>query len=255
MKLIKNKFADGGRLTYFNRHTSMDSETMSEILKMTNYPLLKEYFVEKNSEIKYDTIKSELEREEVSTGMINNYLSGLFDGYNYSNTDAFKKQMAKIKLVDKEFYDKVMTLYEKISKYPKINIEYAGGGRVTTNDGIIEAFLTSNRELKVGNLSTHYNQYDNQMLLRNYGTLIATRKENDVEITNIKYSKTTTKITNKIRNMALNKRMNISYVDKFSYGGETFTEKYIESQGGVEYYSVDYDDVNAQEYRDDILIH
>lgn len=68
------------------------------------------------------------------------------------------------------------------------------------------------------------------MLLRNYGTLIATRKENDVEITNIKYSKTTTKITNKIRNMALNKRMNISYVDKFSYGGETFTEKYIESQ-------------------------
>ena len=279
MKSIQNKFDDGGRLTNFNRHISMDSETMSEILKMTNYPLLKEYFVEKNGEIKYDRIKSELEREGVSTGMINNYLSGLFDGYNYSNTDAFKKEMAKLKIVDKEFYDKVMTLYEKISKYPKINVEYADGGeisvlnlrkgdkiktrkgdietitrkiesgyftkeseyshpfesiefierpnrtmaqggRVTTNDGIIESFLTSNKQLKVGNLSTHFNEYDNQMLLRNYGTLIATRIGNDVEITNIKYSKTTTTITNKIRNMALKKRMNISYVDKFAEGGE-----------------------------------
>jgi len=219
MKSTENNFADGGRLTHFNRNISMDSETMSEILKMTNYPLLKEYFVEKNGEIKYDRIKSELEREGVSTGMVNNYLSGLFDGYNYSNTDAFKKEMAKIKLVDKEFYDKVMALYEKISKYPKINVEYAEGGRVTTNDGIIESFLTTNKQLNVGNISTHFNEYDNQMLLRNYGTLIATRIGNDVSITNIKYSKTTTTITNKIKNIALQKRMNVSYVDKFAEGG------------------------------------
>jgi hypothetical protein len=101
------------------------------------------------------------------------------------------------------------------------NRRMAQGGRVTTNDGIIESFLTSERELKVGNLSTHFNQYDNQMLLRNYGTLIATRKGNNVEITNVKYSRTTTIITNKVNTMALNKKMNVSYVNKFADGGET----------------------------------
>ena len=45
----------------------------------------------------------------------------------------------------------------------------------------------------------------------------------------------------------------LTEVKSYNYGGETFTEKYIESQGGVDYYSVDYDDVNAQEFRDDIF--
>jgi hypothetical protein len=97
--------------------------------------------------------------------------------------------------------------------------KYADGGRVTTNDGIIESFLMSNKQLKVGNLSTHFSEYNNEMLLRNYGTLIATRKGNDVHITNTKYSITTSKITNKVRNMAINNRMNVSYVDTFEKGG------------------------------------
>lgn len=104
--------------------------------------------------------------------------------------------------------------------FDKIGGRYSDGGRVTTNDGIIEAFLTSERELKVGNLSTHYNENDKEILLRNYGTLIAVRKGKNVEITNTKYSKTTTIITNKVKNMALKNRMNVKYVDKFADGGE-----------------------------------
>ena len=123
-----DKFADGGQIIRFDRHASMDSATRNELVEMTSYPFLLEYEVEENGQIKYDRIKSELKREGVSTEMIKNYLSGLFDGYNYSNTDAFKKEMAKLKIADKEFYDKVMMLYEKISKYPKINREYEGGG-------------------------------------------------------------------------------------------------------------------------------
>lgn len=103
---------------------------------------------------------------------------------------------------------------------------YAGGGRVTTNDGIIEAFLTSNRELKVGNLATHFNEHDDEILLRNYGTLIATRKGNDVQITNTKYSKTTSTITNKLKNMAMNKGMNVNHTDKFADGGEAVDLEY-----------------------------
>jgi hypothetical protein len=124
-------------------------------------------------------------------------------------------------------------------------IIYADGGRVTTNEEIIEEFLTSNKELKVGNLSTHFNEHDSEVLLRNYGTLIALRKGNDVSITNIKYSKTTTTITNKVRMMALKKRMNVKHNDKFAEGGEAggkTQDNYNALIGriGDEFYFLDY---------------
>jgi hypothetical protein len=109
--------------------------------------------------------------------------------------------------------------------------DYAKGGRLTSNEDIIEAFLTSNREAKVGNLSTHYNEYDNQMLLRNYGTLIASRKGNNVHITSIKYSVTTTKITNMVNRMAKDKGLNVKYVEKFEDGGNT--SSYCYEIGGL----------------------
>ena len=129
----KNKFANGGEIIFFDRHASMDSETRDELQKMTSYPFLKEYFEGEDGEKKYDSIKSALEREGVSVSAINNYLSGLYDGYNYSNTEGFKKEMAKLKIADKEFYDRIIKVYEKISKYPKIVKEYADGGRVEYN--------------------------------------------------------------------------------------------------------------------------
>ena len=128
--LNKGKFADGGEVTFFDRHASMDSETRDELQKMTSYPFLKEYFEGEDGEKKYDSIESALEREDVSVSAIKNYLSGLYDGYNYSNTEGFKKEMAKLKIADKEFYDRIIKVYEKISKYPKIEREYADGGGV-----------------------------------------------------------------------------------------------------------------------------
>jgi hypothetical protein len=99
--------------------------------------------------------------------------------------------------------------------------DYAEGGRITNREGIIEAFLTTNRQVTVGNLATYFNKYDNQMLLRNYGTLIATRKGNDVDITNVKYSQTTSRITNEVNSMANQKGMNVRYVNEFAKGGLT----------------------------------
>jgi hypothetical protein len=111
------------------------------------------------------------------------------------------------------------------------NEDYANGGRLTSNEDIIEAFLTSNKEAKVGNISTHYNEYDNQMLLRNYGTLIASRKGNNLDITSIKYSVTTTKITNMVNRMAKDKGLNVKYVEKFEDGG--MTSSYCYEIGGL----------------------
>jgi len=128
--MIKYKYANGGQIIRFDRHASMDSATRNELVEMLSYPFLLEYDVEENGEIKYDRIKSLLEREGVKVYSIKNYLSGLFDGYNYSNTDDFKKEMAKLKIADKEFYDRIIKVYEKISKYPKIDKMMDNGGRV-----------------------------------------------------------------------------------------------------------------------------
>ena len=89
-----------------------------------------------------------------------------------------------------------------------------------TNEDILRSFLTSNRETQTNNLSTYYNQYDDFLLLRNYSTLIAIRKGNDVRITNIKYSNTTSKITNRLKALAEEMGYNVSYVSKFEGGGE-----------------------------------
>ena len=96
---------------------------------------------------------------------------------------------------------------------------YYNGG-MTRNEHILESFLTSNKNAKVNNLSTHYAENENQILLRNYGTLIAIRRGNDVEITSKKYSVTTTKIQNALQRMANNMGMNVSRVDGFEAGGQ-----------------------------------
>ena len=63
--------------------------------------------------------------------------SGLYDGYNYSNTEGFKKDMAKLRLADNYFYNKVMKVYDEVSKYPTIQKakQFAGGGDAGDNYG------------------------------------------------------------------------------------------------------------------------
>ena len=159
------------------------------------------------------------------------YSRNKFNRMNYAEQKEYydkinkQKTIYNLRLRDNSFYAVSKEIYDYAKDLPEEEEQnlfikyYADGGRVTSNEGIIESFLTSNKELKVGNLSTHYNEYDGEVLLRNYGTLIATRKENEVSITNTKYSITTTKITNKVRNMAINKKMNVNHVDKFEDGG------------------------------------
>jgi len=129
----EDRFKMGGEIIFFDRHASMDESTRDELTEMTNYPYIKEYDVEENGEKKYDRIESELKKEGVSVKTIDNYLSGLYDGYNYSNTEGFKKEMAKLKLVDNNFYNKIMEMYDKVSKYPKIDKKFADGGDIKGN--------------------------------------------------------------------------------------------------------------------------
>ena len=97
--------------------------------------------------------------------------------------------------------------------------KYAGGGM--TNEDILRSFLTSERQTQTNNLATFYSTLGSVMLLRNYGTLIAKRNGRRVEITNVKYSKTTSAITNRLKALAEQMGYNVSYVSEFSEGGST----------------------------------
>jgi hypothetical protein len=110
---------------------------------------------------------------------------------------------------------------------------YSNGGRLTSNEDIIEAFLTSNREAKVGNLETTYSTLGAVVLLRNYGTLIAKRRGKTVSISNKKYSVTTTKIQNMIERIANRMGLKVEKIDenKFALGGNTSAFEY--SIGGL----------------------
>jgi antirestriction protein len=98
---------------------------------------------------------------------------------------------------------------------------FMSGGRLTTNRELLEAFLDSKKELKVGNLTTHYSTMGDVLILRNYGTIIATRQGKKVSINSKKYSNTTTTITNLLERLANDEGMKVVKIseDKFEFGG------------------------------------
>jgi hypothetical protein len=112
-----------------------------------------------------------------------------------------------------------------------------------TNEDILRSFLTSNRETQTNNLSTHYNQYDDFLLLRNYSTLIAIRKGNDVRVTNIKYSNTTSKITNRLKALAEEMGYNVSYVSEFEGGGSVDESSFKKYANKYDFYTNEEDNV------------
>jgi hypothetical protein len=98
--------------------------------------------------------------------------------------------------------------------------EFENGGETfmaggMTNEDILRSFLTSERETQTNNLATFYSTLGAVMLLRNYGTLIAKRNGRRVEITNVKHSKTTSAITNRLKALAEEMGYNVSYVSEF----------------------------------------
>jgi len=102
------------------------------------------------------------------------------------------------------------------------DIKYAKGG-VTKNNEIIEQFLDEKTHNRLRNISIHYADNEDLMLLRNYGTLIATRKGNNVKVSDKKYSSTTSTIQNAIVREAKERGMKVKRVGEgeFAKGGKT----------------------------------
>jgi hypothetical protein len=96
--------ADGGEIRRFDRHEQMSSEMRGEILDTINEFYLIDGF-----------------------RRLQNYLFGLFDGYDYSQTEYFKEEMDKLKVEHPNLYNRIQKIYHKIDTYSFTKM--ADGGR------------------------------------------------------------------------------------------------------------------------------
>ena len=139
------------------------------------------------------------------------------DGQEY--TSIGKDEVGRDKFKGKDGVIRILPLHKM-----HLSSTYAGGGRVSKNEDVVESFLTLNDEVNTKNLSTHFSTLANAVLLRNYGTLIAVRVGKKVEITTEKFSNTTTVIQNMVERLAKLKGLKVVKVDEFKDGGSVFAE-------------------------------
>ena len=113
-----------------------------------------------------------------------------------------------------------------VGEFKDVDDEYSWGGRVKNNAEIIEKFLDRKTNDSISNITIHYNADEDLMLLRNYGTLIATRDNNSVKISAKRYSQTTSTIQNQIERLAKDKGMSVERVgeNEFAKGGEVYID-------------------------------
>jgi hypothetical protein len=86
------------QVTYFNRHENMDSETRSMIL---------------------ETIKELSWKCECNTFTLENWLYGLFDGYDYSGVAIYSKELAEVTRENAELGAKISEIFGIIEKYSR----------------------------------------------------------------------------------------------------------------------------------------
>jgi len=126
-------YKKGGEIKRFDRHESMPDETRDEISYLLNgrsedfhpYRIIDTGL----RAAKYNEYWNEKQRNE-----LRNYLFGLYDGYNYSHTEDFKKVLSNLKKSDIKTGNRVEKLFNEVDKYPKGENawEYAKGGDLNT---------------------------------------------------------------------------------------------------------------------------
>ena len=96
-----------------------------------------------------------------------------------------------------------------------------GRGGVTSNEDVLRNFCTNTNEVKANNLSTHYDSNSDELLLRQYGVLIAKRKGDKLMITSKRYSVTTSKVQNELLRIAMEYGLDVQKTHEFAKGGRS----------------------------------
>jgi len=89
------------QIVYFNRRKSMDSETRETLLKI----IRKICCVQTNDGKFFYSLE--------------NYLYGLYDGYNYFLTDGFKKEIRLLMNIDVNLAKEIINIYNIVNNYEK----------------------------------------------------------------------------------------------------------------------------------------
>lgn len=119
----------GGEVRTFDRHEQMDSDTRGEILDTIN-----EFYL-------IDGFRN-----------LQNYLYGLFDGYDYSKTNSFKETMNNLKSVNESLRNRIEKIYKKIDKYSFK--KYSKGGDLDTKtQKFLDAVRLSDNKIQLKDLS------------------------------------------------------------------------------------------------------
>ena len=154
----KVKMADGGQATdrytqmkkdfnisYFDRHASMSGDTRDKLLFVGQYPSFVLY--EDNrldipySEDEAKKIKMQLKKAGFDDATFKNQMAGLYDGFDYTENDRFKKNFEIIEELDPKFFQVLNPIIKEVKAYPRTEYPNRGlfdkGGLVVRGYGEI----------------------------------------------------------------------------------------------------------------------
>jgi hypothetical protein len=229
-------YAKGGKISSsFNEDTDSWFDGLSELSsdmkgneKMDKLLSISDKEASKENIEKFKSILEDCEcpKPELKKNIINHLDKVLDSKYKneFKNSFGGKRNSGGKTSAASEF----LSMFNQAATY-----KFAKGGRVGKNEDVIESFLTSTEEVSTKNLSTHYNEYDKEILLRNYYTLIATRKGDVVKILDKKFSPTTSKIQSKLKSVAKEKGLDIKDVKEFEDGGSVGEFDLVGIEGSI----------------------
>ena len=103
-------YAKGGKVKRFDRHKSMSRDTLEKVGNLIAIG---------NKDIEF-------------LSPFHNSLFGLFDGYNYYDTQSFQEKLSKIKKTNPPLGAQIEEVYKEVNKYPEGENEYyAKGGKTS----------------------------------------------------------------------------------------------------------------------------
>ena len=214
-----NKYEKGGKMNkiWISFAETADGKLLSErFTEEISHHELYQHYKEMGYEI-VDSVIHQIDNSSIVEGfikMVDEYIEREYDETIDWSRSALLYEIDGSTMVIKNC---VVNTFEgnqyDITPHDVFEVNFARGGRITTNDDIIRSFLTDTRTAKVNNLRTYPRDNGKEVALVNYSTLIARRIGDKVYVTARKYSVTTSKIQSKIKYQARNLGLEVIEVD------------------------------------------
>jgi hypothetical protein len=112
-------------ITHFDRRENMKYERLRSIMDIVDFPYTREYSFPGNTEL-LNELDSKIEKHDFSRHDFSNYLHGMLDGWDYTQTEDFKNLLDKLQLIDENVFNKVIEIVEEVRSYPRVKCDLPG---------------------------------------------------------------------------------------------------------------------------------